>query len=288
MRINQGDPRWAKLPYKDLPYTVVEEGCGLCAVSMCANLTPLDTIDYMRQFATNGNGTTWEGIDKGLDKFVGNHMRVYVSSSMNPAWEELNKGNRMGIILFGDEEAPDGTVWTKSGHYVQFDEYKVEGGQHWFYTQDSGWRNHTGWYSYEQSMRGCIPSLIWVARKMKNGWIKDNNNWYFYDKGEMVKNEWRESEGKWYWLGSEGKMLKSRPIEWKGNIYYLKGDGSMAAKEWIKFPKGWKYYEKDGKMVRGWLKYKSNMYYLKPDGYMATGKLKIMCVFDKDGKMVIK
>lgn len=286
MRINQGDPRWAKLPYKTLPYTVVEEGCGLCAVSMCANLTPLDTIDYMRQFATNGNGTTWEGIDKGLDKFVGNHMRVYVSSSMNPAWEELNKGNRMGIILFGDEEAPDGTEWTKTGHYVQFDDYKVEGGQHWFYTQDSGWRNHTGWFSYEQSMRGCIPSLIWVARKMKNGWIKENGSWYFYKNGKKLTG-WLEDNG-WYFLGNDGAMVSSNMVNDKGNRYYMKANGLMASNEWVKFKNGYRYFGKSGKMAKGWLKWKSNFYYLDKNGYMVTGSKKLTCKFASDGKLVTK
>lgn len=286
MRINQGDPRWAKLPYKDLPYTVVEEGCGLCAVSMCANLTPLDTIDYMRQFATNGNGTTWEGIDKGLDKFVGNHMRVYVPSSMNPAWEELNKGNRMGIILFGDEEAPDGTEWTKSGHYVQFDDYKVEGGQHWFYTQDSGWRNHTGWYSYEQSMRGCIPYLIWVARKMKNGWIKEGGEWYFYKNGKKLTG-WLEDNG-WYFLGNDGAMVSSNMVNDKGNRYYMKANGLMASNEWVKFKNGYRYFGKSGKMAKGWLKWKSNFYYLDKNGYMVTGSKKLTCKFASDGKLVTK
>lgn len=287
MRINQGDPQWANLPYRDLPYTVVEEGCGLCAVSMCANLTPLDTIGYMRQFATNGNGTTWEGIDKGLDKFVGNHMRVYVSSSMNPAWEELNKGNRMGIILFGDEEAPDGTVWTKSGHYVQFDDYKIEGGLHWFHTQDSGWRNHTGWFAYEWSMKGCIPSIVWTAKKMKNGWRKEGNDWYFYKDDKKLKSQWVH-DSKWYWLGKDGKMVKSNLITYKGDKYYLKSDGVMASNEWIKFENGWRFFNKSGKMRIGWLKWKSNFYYLDKNGYMVTGSKKLTCKFASDGKLVTK
>ena len=287
MRINQGDPQWANLPYRDLPYTVVEEGCGLCAVSMCADLTPLDTIDFMRQFATNGNGTTWEGIDKGLDKFVGNHTRCYVSSSMNPAWEELNKGNRMGIILFGSGEAPDGTVWTKSGHYVQFDDYKIEGGEHWFLTNDSGWRNHTGWYSYERSMRGCIPSIVWTAKRMKNGWRKEGNDWYFYKDDKKLKSQWVH-DSKWYWLGKDGKMVKSNLITYKGDKYYLKSDGVMASNEWIKFENGWRFFNKSGKMRIGWLKWKSNFYYLDSKGYMVTGGRNVPCTFDSSGKLVVK
>lgn len=288
MRINQGDPQWASLPYRDLPYTVVEEGCGLCAVSMCADLTPLDTINYMRQFATNGNGTTWEGIDKGLDKFVGNHKRNYVSESMTPLWDELAKGKRVGIILFGKNSiGPDGTEWTIGGHYVEFEDYKVEGSQHWFYTQDSSYRNHTGWYSYEQSMRGCIPSVVWTAKKMKNGWRKEGNDWYFYKDDKKLKSQWVH-DSKWYWLGKDGKMVKSNLITYKGDKYYLKSDGVMASNEWIKFENGWRFFNKSGKMRIGWLKWKSNFYYLDSKGYMVTGGRNVPCTFDSSGKLVVK
>lgn len=287
MRINQGDPQWANLPYRDLPYTVVEEGCGLCAVSMCADLTPLDTIDFMRQFATNGNGTTWEGIDKGLDKFVGNHKRNYVSESMTPLWDELAKGKRVGIILFGDGDSPDGTVWTTTGHYVQFDDYVYEDGLHWFHTQDSGWRNHTGWFAYERSMEGCIPSIVWTAKKMKNGWVKEGNDWYFYKDDKKLKSQWVH-DSKWYWLGKDGKMVKSNLITYKGDKYYLKSDGVMASNEWIKFENGWRFFNKSGKMRIGWLKWKSNFYYLDSKGYMVTGGRNVPCTFDSSGKLVVK
>lgn len=287
MRINQGDPQWASLPYRDLPYTVVEEGCGLCAVSMCADLTPLDTIDFMRQFATNGNGTTWEGIDKGLDKFVGNHKRNYVSESMTPLWDELAKGKRVGIILFGKGDSPDGTVWTTTGHYVQFDDYVYEDGLHWFHTQDSGWRNHTGWFAYERSMEGCIPSIVWTAKKMKNGWVKEGNDWYFFKNDKKLKSQWVQ-DTKWYWLGKDGKMVKSNLITYKGDKYYLKSDGVMASNEWIKFENGWRFFDKSGKMRIGWLKWKSNFYYLDSKGYMVTGGRNVPCAFDSDGKLVVR
>ena len=287
MRINQGDPQWANLPYRDLPYTVVEEGCGLCAVSMCADLTPLDTIDFMRQFATNGNGTTWEGIDKGLDKFVGNHKRNYVSESMAPLWDELAKGKRVGIILFGKGDSPDGTVWTTTGHYVQFDDHTYENGLHWFHTQDSGWRNHTGWFAYERSMKGCIPSIVWTAKKMKNGWRKEGNDWYFYKDDKKLKSQWVH-DSKWYWLGKDGKMVKSNLITYKGDKYYLKSDGVMASNEWIKFENGWRFFNKSGKMRIGWLKWKSNFYYLDSKGYMVTGGRNVPCTFDSSGKLVVK
>lgn len=291
--INQGDSRWASLGYRSLPYTVQKEGCGLCAVTMCAmelpkywDYTPLNTIDFMRAYATNGNGTEWAGIDNGLDKYLGNHMRHYNMASF---WDEVSKGNRVGVILFGSNTAPDGTVWTKGGHYVCFVDYKYEDGQHWLYTKDSSYRHNDGWHSYERSMRGCIPNILWTAEviDVKDGWYKEDGHWYFYKDGKMVKNNWaQDKEGKWYFLGEDGKMVTSKTIEWKKSKYYFKSDGVMASSEWIKDSKGWRYFSKNGKLFKSdFLWYKNNMYYFKSDGYMATGKTTVSCKFGTDGKL---
>lgn len=315
--IDQGDPRWASLPYPKDPWTVKSDGCGLCAVTMCAmelskywDYTPKDTIGFMRQYATNGNGTEWAGIDAGLDKYVGNHMRHYTMSSF---WEEVKKCDRIGIILFGKGTAPDGTVWTLGGHYVMFAQYKYEDGQNWLYTKDSSYRHLDGWHSYEKSMKGCIPDVLWTAVVPKTGWKKIDDDWYYYKDGKMMKNTWakdssgdwfyvgsdgkmvkndwaKDKTGKWFYLGKDGAMVKSTWVKWKGNWYYLKPDGAMASSEWIKDSTGkWCYLGSDGKMVKGcWVRWKNNMYYLDGDGYMVTGNRNVPCTFDSSGKLITK
>lgn len=269
--IEQGDPRWAKLPYPKDPYTVKSDGCGLCSVTNCAiekteywNYTPKNTISFMRPYAVAGNGTSWVGIDAGLDKYIGNHKRHY---NVDTFFAEMKKGNRVGVILFGKGTAPDNTVWTKSGHYVAVLKWKYESGQNWLFTKDSSYRKLSGWYSYEKSMRGCIPDVLWTAEVNREGWIKDGDKWIFHDKnGDTIKNEW---------------------IRWKGEWYFLKADGYMASNEWAKDKIGWMYMGKDGKMLKDtWLRWKNNMYYLKKDGYMQTGSANVPCTFDKDGKLV--
>lgn len=291
--IDQGDSRWANLGYRTSPYTVSKEGCGLCAVTMCAmelskywNYTPLDTIDFMRQYATNGNGTEWAGIDNGLDKYLGNHMRHYSLSSF---WDEVSKGDRVGVILFGSNTAPDGTVWTRGGHYVMFNDYEYKDGQHWLYTKDSSYRHNDGWHSYEKSMKGCIPDVLWTAKveRLDNGWKKEGSYWYFYKDGKRVKNDWaQDSKGLWYFLGNDGKMVTSKTIDWKGSKYYFKSDGSMA-KGWVKFNTGWRYFSKtSGKMYRNeWKRDNDSLYYFKTDGIMATGKTTAKCDFGTEGKL---
>lgn len=164
---DQADVRWGSLPYPRNPWTVKSDGCGLCAVTHCAieldkywNYTPKDTIGFMRTYATNGDGTEWVGIDEGLRKYLGNFKRHYNMASF---WDEVSKGRRIGVVLFGSNIAPDGTQWTKSGHYVMFGQFKYENGQHWLYTKDSSYRHLDGWHSYERSMKGCIPDVLWTA-----------------------------------------------------------------------------------------------------------------------------
>lgn len=291
--IDQGDKRWAELPYRTLPYTVKKEGCGLCAVTMCAmelekywNYTPKDTIGFMRQYATNGDGTEGAGIDAGLDKYIGNRKRFY---DMQSFWNEVSKGNRIGIILFNKNIPPDGKEWTLSGHYVMFGEYKYENGQHWLYTKDSSWRAKNGWHSYEKNMKGCI-SVLWTAEIPKNGWRKENGKWYYYKDGALLKNGWaKDSKGKWFYLGSDGAMVTSKWVKWKDNWYYLKDNGEMATNQWAKDKLGWCYVGADGKMLAGvWLRWKNNLYYLDGNGHMVTGSRNVPCTFDKDGKLVTK
>lgn len=293
--INQGDPRWANLPYPRNPWTVKSDGCGLCAVTMCAmelskywDYTPKDTIGFMRPYATNGNGTEWAGIDAGLNKYLGNYKRHY---NMSAFWDEVSKGDRVGVILFGSNTAPDGTVWTRGGHYVAFVDYKYEDGQHWLYTKDSSYRHNDGWHSYERSMVGCIPDVLWTAevKDVKNGWIHENG-WRFYKDGVMLKNAWaQDSKGLWYYLGADGKMVRSKWIKSKGVWYYLKDDGSMMTNGWAKGSKGWCWFGADGKQVRGaWVKDRGNYYYVDGNGYMVTGSRNVPCTFDLSGKLVAK
>ena len=310
--IDQGDPRWANLPYPRDPWTVKSDGCGLCAVTNCAielvkywGFTPKDTIGFMRKYATDGNGTEWAGIDAGLDKYIGNHKRHY---NMTSFFNEMKKGNRVGVILFGKGTSPDGTVWTFGGHYVAVISWKYEAGQNWLFCKDSSYRHNDGWKSYEKSMRGCIPDVLWTAELPKNGWEKSNGFWYYYEDGKMVKKKWeKDSKGDWYYLGEDGKMVtngwakdskgwcylgddgkmvKSKWIKWKGEWYYLKSDGYMAENEWVKDSNGWCYLGSGGKMLKDkWLRWKNNMYYLKHDGYMATGSMTLPCTFDENGKL---
>lgn len=172
----QYDSRWGSKPYPTKRYNVSNCGCGLVACTHIAmeqeakaNWTPNKLRAWMvkQGFAIAGQGTTWSGIPKTL-KHIGHDSVVWVTASdpMSKAWAELRKGARIGIILFYSGTAPDGTVWTSSGHYVAFTGYKIKNGKHYFYTKDSGGRNNSGWHTYEDSMKGCVGQMF-ITRRVK-------------------------------------------------------------------------------------------------------------------------
>ena len=131
----QADSRWGSLPYPTKAYSFAGNGCGCCAVTHCAieldkykNYTPADVRKFMVQFATKGHGTLWAGISKGLVHY-GFTVHWRSADSMADIFKVIEESPiKCGVILFGSTNGPDGTVWTKGGHYISFVDYKVENG----------------------------------------------------------------------------------------------------------------------------------------------------------------
>lgn len=273
----QYDSRWGNLPYPSKYSTVATDGCGLLSVTHCAielykyrDKTPVYFHPFMKKWAAEGNGTYRDGITAGLREYLGNCTEHYTMKSL---WDELSKGNRVGVIYFGEDyRGPDGTLWTTGGHYQAFADYKVKNGKHWLYMKDSGSRHHDGWYCYEDSMKGCIPDRIWSA--VKTGWMKDTTGWYYIDSnGVKIVNKWAQDGNGWFLADSKGYMIKSKWVKDKGEWYYLKADGYMATSEWVKDSKGWCYLNSKGKMVKTcWVKHKEKWYYVDSNGHMVSKK----------------
>ncbi len=166
----QYDTRWGSLGYPTKAYSFADNGCGCCA---CTHLviekdkykdyTPKTLRKYMvaQGYATYGNGTTWDGITKTLEHYGYDVVKPNISTSMDAAWKELDKGNRAGILLFS-AGSRGGITWTSGGHYVAFTAYKKQNGKHYFYTKDSGGRHNDGWHCYEDHMKYLLPQ-IWIV-----------------------------------------------------------------------------------------------------------------------------
>lgn len=120
----------------------------------------------------------------------------------------------------------------------------------------------------------------------KQGWVKENGFWYFYQNQKPVMKQWQgnyylKADGKmaekewiydpdyqgWYYLKADGTYAYST---WQGN-FYLNPNGKMALAEWVydESYKAWYYLKGNGIYARSeWQK----DYYLKADGKMANSE----------------
>ena len=94
--------------------------------------------------------------------------------------------------------------------------------------------------------------------KQKNGWAGE----YYYENGIKIVNDWKEYNGKWYYLKEDGKYVRN---DWKKigeDYYYFDSNGAMKENAWIDNEY---YVGKDGKMLTNTV---------TPDGYIvgADGK----------------
>lgn len=190
----QYDSRWGYLPYPELPTTVARAGCGCCAVTHCAieldrymDYTPKTIQPFMKRYAVKGHGTQWDGIIEGLKHYGMKNVKSFDDLSL--FFKELDKGNRVGVILFGTNKAPDGRIFTTVGHYIAFVGYKKSdnGKKHYLYLKDSGGRMNDGWLCYETSMKGCIKKL-WTAEIPEQQIVLPERGYFkLGDKAESVK-----------------------------------------------------------------------------------------------------
>lgn len=90
----------------------------------------------------------------------------------------------------------------------------------WSLVHKSGWHQEDGGWRFYLGDTG---------EPVRNNWYKDGEDWYWFDgAGMMVSNVWKAGkDGKWYYLGSDGKMLKDTWLLLDQELFRLNPDGSM-------------------------------------------------------------
>lgn len=104
---------------------------------------------------------------------------------------------------------------------------------------------------------------------LKQGWVQDKGNWFYYDQQGRQKSGWVQVGGSWYYLASDGKM-QTGWLNQGGVWYYLNGSGAMQT-GWLNQSGTWYYLNGSGAMQTGWLSLSGTWYYLTSSGTMKTG-----------------
>lgn len=104
----------------------------------------------------------------------------------------------------------------------------------------------------------------------KNGWVKENRNWYYY-KSNAKQTGWQKVNGKWYYLNSNGVMQTYWYLE-NGKYYFLGANGSVRT-GWQNIWGKYYYFDSDGVMQTGWQKINGAWYYFgnEKNGAMQVG-----------------
>ena len=146
------------------------------------------------------------------------------------------------------------------------------------------------------------------AQAVNNGWVKVGYDWYYYENGVPLKNQWKhyfyylKSDGKmannewvydnnekaWYFFSQDGRFKRDAWIQWdfrRRDYYYLHPSGKMAHDQWIDY---FYYVKSDGKMARDeWIYDNENSawYYLDEKGKFLSSVWKKDYYLKSNGKM---
>ncbi|MDO4272811.1 MAG: N-acetylmuramoyl-L-alanine amidase [Eubacteriales bacterium] len=130
----------------------------------------------------------------------------------------------------------------------------------------------------------------------KNGWIKENGDYYYYENGEKAVNRLLFLIPGIYYVDEEGKRQYGWQ-EFEGKTYFFKDDG-IAHCNWMNDNGTWYYFnqkygylykdialvsgagnvylfDKDGKRLSGWCTFKGKRYYVGEKGYALRGMRKV-------------
>ena len=104
----------------------------------------------------------------------------------------------------------------------------------------------------------------------KNGWVKENRNWYYY-KSNAKQTGWQKVNGKWYYLNQNGVMQTYWYLE-NGKYYFLGANGSVRT-GWQNIWGKYYHFDSDGVMQTGWQKIDGAWYYFgnEKNGAMQVG-----------------
>lgn len=135
-------------------------------------------------------------------------------------------------------------------------------------------------------MLASSMNLTALAASSSGDWVRRGNDWYYEKNGEVVRDEWRDSNGIKYWLGDDGRMVYDQLIEDGDKTYYVDVTGARVTNQWKLLrvdgydDDRWYYFDNNGRAYEdGWKTINGKRYHFT-DSMMDYGWL------DAEGRML--
>ena len=158
--------------------------------------------------------------------------------------------------------------------------------------EKDGWiKTEEGWKYYENGQK--VTGWKAVSEKwyyfnedgiMETGWVSVGGHWYYLNSSGAMETGWTSVGSHWYYLNADGTMATGW-VSVGSHWYYLNADGSMET-GWVSVGGHWYYLNTDGTMVTGWVSVGGHWYYLNEDGTMASNQWIDGWYVDASGKML--
>ena len=269
---------------------------GLGVLTVLATPIAVNTVASNDALAAQGwvkSGNTWYFYNKNgtlaRNAWAGNYWLGADGKMVTNAWVDNGRyyvGSNGEWVKNAQKPAATTTNTAKQGW--------VQSGASWYYLDANGRVVRNAWIgNYWLGTDGRMATSSWVdngryyvgsnglwvqgAKKQEvpkpavkqQGWVKENNTWFYYENGTLVKNKWAGN----YWLGADGKMATNA---WVDNGRYYVGSTGL----WDKNAK------KQEEKKQGWVKSGNDWYYYE-NGTLARNKWAGNYWLGADGKMVV-
>ena len=231
-------------PYSvGIPYNVKVNIDGVDATPWSNQIECVDEYGYKlyREDELLDSGTNYEI-----------HLSLY-----NVFYEKYPQGDFDLVVRVNGEERDD-VCWNDMNQFSSYVEMVIPLGRP-AKKAVKGWTKLSTVYNHSQDL-SSYEDDEWVS------------NWYYYENGNRVFNDFRRDSNGWCYLDYEGRQTKLKWIKWwyDDNWYFIDQTGYMAANAWI-HGSYWYYVKSNGAMAANeWVKYKGEWYYLKSNGAMAA------------------
>lgn len=113
----------------------------------------------------------------------------------------------------------------------------------WYYFDENG-KMLTDWH-YNKERKAYV--YLGNDGKVRKGWQKINNNWYFFGKTfGLMLTDWQKIDGEWYYFDKKNGDLKTSTFI--DNTYFVDENGKMIHSGWFNINGQMLYFENDGKI----------------------------------------